>query len=59
MKPLLTVDELIEHMKTKGISFSIVSESDAKTFLLKNNYYMKIKSNRGQTYSLSPVLLIR
>ena len=47
MKPLLTIDELIEHMKTKGITFSIVSESDAKKFLHENNYYMKLASYRA------------
>ena len=46
MKPLLTVDKLIEHMKTKGITFSIISESDARKFLCENNYYMKLASYR-------------
>ena len=41
MKKLLSIDELIEHMKQKGITFKEVSESDAKEFLQKNNYYMK------------------
>jgi hypothetical protein len=43
-KPKLTIDEQIEHMKSKGIQFHLVNESAAKNFLLKNNYYFKIKS---------------
>ena len=46
MKKLLSIDELIEHMKQKGITFKEVSESDAKEFLQKNNYYMKLASYR-------------
>lgn len=46
MKPLLTIDELITHMKSKGIRFNIVSEEDAKDFLMHNNYYMKLASYR-------------
>lgn len=47
MKPLLTSDELIEHMKEKGITFTIISEDEAKEFLQKYNYYMKLASYRN------------
>ena len=42
MKNLLSVDEQIEHMKQKGITFNYISEEDAKVFLSQNNYYMKL-----------------
>lgn len=47
MKLLKTSEELISHMKTKGIKFEIVGEEDAKVFLQNNNYYMKLASYRG------------
>jgi abortive infection bacteriophage resistance protein len=34
-------------MKNKGITFSIISEDEAKTFLQENNYYMKLASYRN------------
>lgn len=34
-------------MKNKGITFNEVSESDAKDFLQKNNYYMKLAAYRS------------
>ena len=46
MKLLKTSDELIAHMKTRGIKFGIVNEKDAKLFLEKDNYYMKLASYR-------------
>lgn len=46
MKPLLTPDALIQHMKEKGIGFNIVNEEDAKEFISNNNYYMKLASYR-------------
>lgn len=46
MKPLLEVDDLISHMKSKGIMFNEISESDAKIFLSQHNYYMKLASYR-------------
>lgn len=46
MKPILSIDELISHMKSKGITFDIVSEEDAKNFLQYNNYYMKLAAYR-------------
>ena len=33
MKQKLSIDELITHMKNKGIKFNIVSEQDARKFL--------------------------
>lgn len=47
MKLLKTSEELIVHMKEKGIKFEIVNEEDAKTFLQNNNYYMKLASYRA------------
>ena len=47
VKKLLSIDELIEHMKNKGITFNEVSESDAKDFLQKNNYFMKLAAYRS------------
>ncbi len=46
MKVLLTTDQLIAHMKSKGITFNIISENNAKVFLQENNYYMKLASYR-------------
>jgi hypothetical protein len=33
MKSLLTMDELIAHMKNKGITFNNITEDDAKVSL--------------------------
>lgn len=38
MKPILNIDEMIEHMKEKGIKFNIISENEAKKFLSESNY---------------------
>ena len=46
-KKKLSVDELIQHMKNKGITFNIISEDDAKHFLQEHNYYFKFASYRG------------
>ena len=47
MKLLKTSDELISHMKIKGIKFDIAKEEDARVFLQNNNYYMKLASYRA------------
>lgn len=43
MKKKLTIDEQIEDLKKKGVTFEIMSEEEAKKFLRYNNYYFKLK----------------
>ena len=45
-KPMLSVEQLIQHMKDKGILFSITSETDAKNHLCAHNNYFKLTSYR-------------
>lgn len=46
MKSFLSPDELITHMKSKGIGFNLVDDDEAKTFMQNNNYYMKLAAYR-------------
>lgn len=45
-KPMLTVDELIVHMKEKGILFTVITEDEAKSHLEAHNNYFKLTSYR-------------
>ncbi len=45
-KPKLTVEEQVEHLKSKGISFNIVTEEQAKNYLSDNNNYFKLTAYR-------------
>lgn len=45
-KPMLSVDEQIEHLKEKGITFNLFSEHDAAEYLRSNNYYFKLSAYR-------------
>lgn len=45
-KPLLTIPEQIEHLKAKGITFSLISEQDAADYLENHNNYFKLASYR-------------
>ena len=45
-KPMLTSEQLICHMKDKGIKFNIISESDAVNHLNSHNNYFKLSSYR-------------
>ena len=45
-KPFLSYEAQIRHLKQKGITFNIVSESDAKDYLKNNNNLFKISSYR-------------
>ena len=46
IKPMLCVEDLINHSKDKGIVFNIISEADAEKYLDKNNNYFKLTSYR-------------
>ena len=43
-KPKLTIDQQIEHMKSKGILFTIKNEKYAAEYLTSNTYYFKLKA---------------
>lgn len=43
-KKKLTIDEQIEHMKNLGIMFNMISEEEAKEYLLNHTYFFKIKA---------------
>lgn len=45
-KPMLSVENLIQHMKNKGIQFSIISDIDAKQHLEVHNNYFKLSCYR-------------
>ena len=42
----LTYQEQIEHLKGKGVRFSIASESEALTYLQENNNFFKLRAYR-------------
>ena len=45
-KKLKSAEQLIEHMKSKGIKFNIVSEKEAIDYLENNNNYFKLAAFR-------------
>lgn len=46
IKPRLSLDEQIQHLKDKGILFNIMDEESAKQYLKYNNNYYKLTSFR-------------
>lgn len=47
MKTILSVQEQIQHMKEKGITFQHVTEAEAADFWANNTYYMKLAAYRA------------
>lgn len=45
-KPLLSTTELIAHLKSKGVTFDLCSESDAAKYLMDTNNYLRAASYR-------------
>lgn len=44
--PMLTSSQQIEHLKRKGVTFQLCSESEAQSYLEHHNNYFKIRSYR-------------
>lgn len=45
-RPILNVDQQIEHLRSKGIKFEKISEQEAKRYLQENNNYFKLRAYR-------------
>ena len=45
-KPMKSAQDLVEHMKSKGITFNIVSPEDAVQYMEQNNNYFRVASYR-------------
>ena len=45
-KPRLSLDEQIAYLKEKGVQFNITNETDARTYLERNNNYFKLTAYR-------------
>ena len=43
-KALLTTNQQIEHLKSKGVTFKLCSEKDAAEYLANHTYFFKIPS---------------
>ena len=49
-KPMLNLNEQINHLKNKGIKFELISEVDAKNYLKENSNYFKLTSYRKKFF---------
>lgn len=45
-KPMLTANELIQHLDEKGVKFNMINKKDAQKYLEDNNNYFKLVSYR-------------
>lgn len=45
-KPKLTVDEQIEHLKAKGVTFNLCTEDETREYLTHKTYYFKLAAYR-------------
>lgn len=45
-KPWLTASEQIDHLKSRGVHFSLMSEDDAKAYLENNSNYFRLRVYR-------------
>lgn len=45
-KPMLSVEEQIQHLLSKGVKFDIISKEEATEYLYKNNNYFKLRAYR-------------
>ncbi len=45
-KPMLSIDEQINHLKSKGVTFRLCSEEEAAAYLTDRTYFFKIAAYR-------------
>ncbi len=45
-KPFLSIEEQLNHLDSKGITFNIISKDEAKRYLITNNNYYKLRAFR-------------
>lgn len=45
-RPWLSPQQQVEHLKSKGVKFELLSENDAESYLIKNNNYFRLRSYR-------------
>lgn len=45
-KPWLMASEQIDHLKSRGVHFSLMSEDDARVYLEKNSNYFRLRAYR-------------
>ncbi len=45
-KPWLTASEQIDHLKSRGVHFSLMCEDDARAYLEKNSNYFRLRAYR-------------
>lgn len=45
-QPLLTIEDQVAHLKSKGVTFNIMSEDEAISYLLESNNYFKLRAFR-------------
>ena len=43
-KPWLTASEQIDHLKSRGVHFSLMSEEDARAYQEKNSNYFRLRA---------------
>lgn len=46
LRPWLTPRQQVEHLKSKGVKFELMSEGEAESYLAMNNNYFKLRSYR-------------
>ena len=46
IKPFLKIDEQLNHLESKGVTFNIINRDDAKRYLAENNNYFKLRAFR-------------
>ncbi len=45
-KPFLTIEEQLNHLELKGVSFNIIGRDEAEKYLTENNNYFKLRAFR-------------